>query len=81
MLGNRVRVRSDSRVWFSFLAWTEVPGGLGDLDLVSVCHWDGDGTSSLQSPVSGDVSGTRRWKALAVGAVPATMPASELLRR
>ncbi|KAL0474480.1 hypothetical protein QR685DRAFT_567422 [Neurospora intermedia] len=68
MLGNRVRVGSDSRVWFSFLAWTEVPGGLGDLDLVS-------------SPVSGDVSGTRRWKALAVGAVPATMPASELVRR
>lgn len=27
---------SGSGMWFSFLAWTEVPGGLGDLGLVSV---------------------------------------------
>lgn len=53
MLGNRVRVGSDSRVWFSFLAWTEVTGGLGDLDLVSVTGMGmgmGHPVSSLQYP-------------------------------
>lgn len=51
MLGTGSGSGSGSGMWFSFLAWTEVPGWRGDPDLVSVAGMGmGYPVSSLQHP-------------------------------